>query len=639
MKEFLFSIISGLNKNDINKKDKQKIYDLKDKGFIVLAEDEYVFAQGIVCGEMDVSISNKGFLKPYTKSDADYLILRRELKAFKKGDIVIGIEGKNFRGRKTAKPVYLLESLEKIILAYTKNIGKKVFLLSLKTDDVLHTTASQKSLKALPNQSILQIDRKDNEIKKVIGVLSDPKIDEQICLSMFERKESFSYKSKTELKAFGETVDISLYPNRKDLRKINFITIDPMDAKDHDDAIFYDKEENKLLVAIADVSEYVSEFSSLDAEALTRGFSIYLPHKSIPMLPRVLSENLCSLKLEVDRLAFICEISFDKDYNIIDEVFYESVINVHKNYTYDQVEEFLEKETSKEIEKNLQELWSITRKIKKQRLKKGSDFTSSETKIILDSNQMIKKTKISHSINSHSLVEECMLLANKASAKILGNEGIFRVHKAPDLSKISDVSNNILALGVVSNMKKDATSSIKSIQKATPKNLQEFVDVLLIKAQNRAVYNQNKQPHFALGFDAYTHFTSPIRRYSDLLTHRLIKSIIKKDNKDKHILKTINYKCQQINDNEEKISKIEMDFKDRKYARWAKEWMTKNKNKSLNATVVDLKKDPLCIVDDEIYGLRVFLKSYDRDMKLFDKIKIKITNADILSTRISGEMA
>ena len=636
MKELIFSIINGLDKNSIDKKNQDFIYDLKKKSLIHLKGDEYFFSDDVICGVIDVSASKKGFLKPYNiKSDSDYVITRREIKSYRKDDIILAIKGKRFRGRDTAKPIMKLSSANNIIMAYTKTIGKKVFLLELKTGDIVSLSLSQKSLKELPNLTILQINKEENKITKVVGVLSDAMVDEQVCLSMFDRKESFSYKTKLELKSFGDEVDASLYINRKDLRHIDFVTIDPVDAKDHDDAIYFDKENNKIIVAIADVSEYVREFSSLDKEALERGFSIYFPHKSIPMLPRVLSENLCSLKLGSDRLAFICEIYLDDDCNVIKEQFYEGVINVKRNYSYDETEKFLNNLTVDLIEKSLKDLFLITKKIRKHRLIKGSEFESDEIKISLNESGLISNTITSKSISSHHLVEECMLLANKASAKILGQEGIFRVHPPANISKVAEVVSSILPLGIDANMDKDVNKTIKNIQNATPSNLRNFVDVLLIKSQSKAFYQKKMQGHFALGFESYTHFTSPIRRYSDLLVHRLIKSIIQDNKKSAYLLKSMDYKCEKINENEEKVSKIEFDFRDRKYARWAEE----NKNKTLLARVVDLKKDPLVIVEDRISGLRVFLKSYNNDIVLFQTIKIKITNVDIISTRVSGVQA
>jgi ribonuclease R len=254
LKELIFSIINGLNKNSLDKKNKDFIYNLKDKSLIHLKGDNYFFNDDVICGELDVSISKKGFLKPYTKNETDYMILKKDLKSYKQNDIILAIKGKRFRGRDTVKPVLRLSSANNIIMAYTKKIGKKIFLLELKTKDIITLSLSQKSLKELPNLTILQINKEESKILKVVGVLSDPMVDEQICLSMFDRKEGFSYKSKLELKSFGDEVDGSLYSHRKDLRNIDFVTIDPVDAKDHDDAIYYDKKNNKIIVAIADVS-------------------------------------------------------------------------------------------------------------------------------------------------------------------------------------------------------------------------------------------------------------------------------------------------------------------------------------------------------------------------------------------------
>ncbi len=236
--------------------------------------------------------------------------------------------------------------------------------------------------------TLLKVDIKTNKILETLGNLNDPKVDEKISLLLYNRYDEFGEEPIKEAREIEKEVDISKYPDRVDLRDLNFCTIDPVTAKDFDDAIYFDEKSYTLYVAIADVSAYVPFFSAIDKEAKKRGFTTYFPHKAFPMLPRELSENICSLKPNVDRLAFVSKITLDREsLKPIREEFFEAVIHSKRRFNYDEIDEVLEKREieSKELE-YIFPLYEITQRLKKERLKSGFDFGTKEIKIEIDEN-------------------------------------------------------------------------------------------------------------------------------------------------------------------------------------------------------------------------------------------------------------
>jgi ribonuclease R len=526
-------------------------------------------------------------------------------------------------------------------VVYLKKIDQRIVGLNIQNDLPTPIASSQKSLKKLPPNTLLKIDNTTNVVLEVLGTVDDPKVDEKISLAIYNKEKNFSKKVLAEAIAYGDGVDKSMYPNRVDLTHLDFCTIDPVDAKDFDDATYYDKTTSTLYIAIADVSEYVSYNSNLDKEALKRGFSIYFPHKVIPMLPKPLSENICSLKPLVDRLAYICEIKLDLDsLEVVKSDLYEAIINSKRRYTYERVDEFLDgrlddiDNIDQRILKSIIPLQKLLSKIRYQRLKNGCDFQSSEVSIKLDKDENIIATHSSSETPSHALIEDAMLLANKEAAKLM-QRGVFRVHQEPDRQKIEDLLNTLATIGIFSNSSNNLYSMFQNIQSSADRlKLRSQVDRLIIQSQQQARYTTSNIGHFGLGFESYTHFTSPIRRYSDLIAHRVLKANMQGRKKElEFILSSLELVSEQVNKLERESSKVAWDYIDRKYARWAK----KNIGTKIEAIVVDIDRTPIAISDSaNILGMRVFLRS--SDLELFQRVEIEIEEVYITTKRVIGSV-
>jgi ribonuclease R len=587
---------------------------------------------GYALGKVDINRSNLGFLiTPLSKQDL--LIDTNGLNGALKKDIVVAkIEKKRKRGRLACKVLsVLLRDRSSAICRVEKSNGA-ISIYDIKSENRVFVDASKKSLKALPEGTILKVNLESAQIADVLGHIDSPLVDEKISLALYDRHEEFPKECEVEAQAYGVEVYASLYPDREDLRGLNFYTIDPKTAKDHDDAICYDDKNSILYVAIADVSSYVTPMSALDKEALKRGFSTYLPHKSIPMLPRSLSENICSLKEGVDRLAYVCKMHIDKRKKVVkSHEFFEALINVKRGFTYNYVDEILEEKEKLRVHgTNLKKLYKLTAAFRGERMKSGFEFINHDTRLVLDENQNLVDIEIEEETPSHKLVEECMLLANIAASSHF-DYGVFRVHEKPDVSKIEDMLGDLANIGINPRVSSDINKMIAEVQAEAEKvGLREEVDMMIIKAQKQARYDAFNIGHFGLGFESYTHVTSPIRRYSDLLLHRLLKAILNKNEKEKRfVLKDIESINESISILERESAKVEYDYMDRKFARWAKAHL----GERLRVNVTNIEHPAIASVKEQIVGARVFI--LDRmDFYLLDKLVVKIVDVDLFKAKI-----
>ena len=641
MRAFLNKITNGINLKNISSEAKSLYEKLLEIGAIKVDGTKAILDSKYRVGKLDVTKKGVGYLDSLGEEKSrDLKIEDFNLLTAHKDDIVLAKKIFSRRGA-SAKVIEVLIRARKTSIGFVEKRDNGIVLKHIKTELPISVKATQEELNSYENGDVLKIDNETSKILECIGNIENPKVDEKISLALFEKVEHFSKEAEEEARKYGNEVDKSQFKGRVDLRNLAFCTIDPPDAKDFDDAIYFDKSEYVLYVAIADVSSYVKEDTYLDKEAKSRGFSIYFPHKSIPMLPRVLSENICSLKPNVDRLVFAIKMRLDKQtLKVVDEEIFEAVIHSKRRFTYDEIDAFIDgdlKNKKKGDEKILDYLLPLQKlllKIRKQRLSKGCEFRSSDVRMILDENQNLVRVIQEKETPSHALIEDAMLLANKAAAKRY-DKGIFRIHDSPDPAKLDKLISDLEDISINVESYEDPYKTIKELQKeAEKKGLRDEIDSMIIRTQKQASYSDiPKEGHFGLGFKLYTHFTSPIRRYSDLVVHRLLKAILKGDKKElEYILSNAEVIAQRISELEREASACEWDFRDRKYARWFRA----HKGDIVEGMVIETEESmPFAQSLGDIYGARIYLVG-DEEFELFDKIKIKIVESSITTTKILG---
>lgn len=379
------------------------------------------------------------------------------------------------------------------------------------------------------------------EIIEIIGKAGDPTVEYNTIIREYNLPEKFPIPVIKEAEKFVDRITKKTSKGRLDLRNKEIITIDPEDAKDFDDALSLEilPNGNYLLgVHIADVSSYVKENSPIDIEARYRGTSIYLVDRVIPMLPENLSNNICSLKQAVDRLAFSVFMEFSKHGVLKNYEIKETIINNKRRFAYSEVQSIIESGKG-DFSELILLLHKLASTLRKRRFSKGGiDFETFELNFILDENKYPVKAILKETNEANILVEEFMLAANRAIAAYIKKLAkinnkrtlpyIFRVHEEPDTEPLNDVLEFIASLGVDIKTKSPSSKDINGIlAKIKDKNEKYLVHQILIRAMAKAVYSTKNLGHYGLGFDEYTHFTSPIRRYPDLIIHRIIKEYSK----------------------------------------------------------------------------------------------------------------
>lgn len=385
----------------------------------------------------------------------------------------------------------------------------------------------------------------EGEIISVLGDSEDTSALIKALLINSGITEEFSQEVTEEVGKISENIQAEI-ANRKDLRDLDIITIDGEDAKDLDDAVYVEKNENgyKLLVSIADVSFYVKEGTELNKEAIKRGNSIYLVDRVIPMLPRKLSNNLCSLNPNEDKLTFTVEMHFDDKGKLIKNDFYRSVIKSKYRMTYTNVNRIIDKEDEvineyRPIVKMVNEMLELSKILRDAKKRRGSiDFELPETKAVLGEDKKIADIVLRKRGEAERLIEDFMVVTNETVAEKLFWEEIptiYRVHEDPDKAKMLTLNETLIKFGYsLTNIDEMHPGKFQAIIDKTI-NLPEgyLIHKLILRAMQRARYSNKNLGHFGLASKYYLHFTSPIRRYADLIVHRMLAKSIEKFIKDK----------------------------------------------------------------------------------------------------------
>ena len=509
---------------------------------------------GKVVGKKD----GYGFFEPEDGSE-DFYLSAKEMASLFDGDRVMArVTGVDSRGRKEGSVVEILERRhEKIVGRYYEESGFGMIVPDSKRipheliipDKHRHGATDGQFVVARITDYPSKRRKALAEVTEILGDVATPGVEIAIALRSFEIPHLWSAALKKQTRALSQEVSAEDTIGRFDLRDRQFVTIDGEDAKDFDDAVYAERARHggwTLYVAIADVSHYVKPGSALDAEASNRGVSVYFPGHVVPMLPEKLSNGLCSLKPQTDRLAMVSEMRISADGELEAYRFYEAVIYSHARLTYTDVAVMLQRaDTASELRLQdklrqrharltgpLDTLYALFHSLRLGRERSGAmDFDSIETRMVFGKDRKIREIVPVERNDAHRLVEECMLCANVAAADLLENAklpALYRIHEGPNQDKLDSLRDFLSEMGLyLGGRDKPTTGDYqKVLQQISKRPDRHLLQTQLIRSMMQAVYSPENCGHFGLNFSKYTHFTSPIRRYPDLLVHRAIRFLI-----------------------------------------------------------------------------------------------------------------
>ncbi|MFV3089995.1 ribonuclease R [Pseudomonas sp. GW6] len=526
----------------------------------------------LICGRISGHRDGFGFLVPDDGSDDLFLSPAQMRLVFDRDRALVRVAGFDRRGRREGGIVEVIERAHESIVGryYEENgigfvvadnpkIQQEVLVTPGRTAGARIGQFVEIKITHWPTQRF----QPQGDIVEVIGNYMAPGMEIDVALRSYDIPHVWPEAVVKEARKLKPEVEEKDKEKRIDLRHLPFVTIDGEDARDFDDAVYCEKNSSrwklfsggwKLYVAIADVSHYVKVGSALDAEAVERGNSVYFPERVVPMLPEELSNGLCSLNPHVDRLAMVCEMTMSKSGQMVDYKFYEAVIHSHARLTYNKVSLMLEDPKSsegkslrseyKEVLPHLNQLYALYQVLVAARHERGAiDFETQETRIIFGEGRKIAEIRPTQRNDAHKLIEECMLAANVATARFMQDHEIpslYRVHDGPPPERLEKLKAFLgeLGLSLQRGKSKDGPSPkdyqrlLESIRERPDYHL---IQTVMLRSLSQAVYSAQNEGHFGLNYEAYTHFTSPIRRYPDLLVHRAIRSVVRSKRDTKHV--------------------------------------------------------------------------------------------------------
>lgn len=484
-----------------------------------------------------------GFVIPEDRGDDVFLNARQMRQLFPGDQVLVSIVGKPGKREGIVVEVlnrnftqivgrYYEEQGVAYVVPANKNISQEIIIPQGKQGDAKPEQLVVAQIVTYPTQRSSAV----GEVIEVLGERMAPGMEIEVAI----RSHGLPYQWSPEIAAECARLPSSVTNEdgeRQKLQQLPFVTIDGEDAKDFDDAVYCERLSKggwKLYVAIADVSHYVRYDTALDAEAALRGNSVYFPNHVIPMLPEVLANDLCSLKPNVDRLAMVCEMNISAAGKVTRSRFYDAVIRSHARLTYDEVFGILENQSKKHatLLPLLQELYDLYQVLLKQRKARGAlEFDTIETKIVFGEGRKIARIKPVKRHYVHNIIEECMLAANVCASKFLlaGKiAALYRVHEGPDPEKLAVLRSFLHGLGLKLGGGKEPQSAdyAKLLREVVGRADEHLVQTVLLRSLRQAIYTPENLGHFGLAYPAYAHFTSPIRRYPDLLNHRAIRYLL-----------------------------------------------------------------------------------------------------------------
>ena len=499
-----------------------------------------------------------GFVTPIQGGDQDIYLSSRQMRRVFDGDIVLlRIAGWDRRGRPEGKLVdvverktqqlvgrYFCESGIHFVRPDNPRISQDILIPA---DQLSGAEAGQIVLVDItegPSRNSPPTGR----ISEVLGDHLDPGLEIEVSIRNYGIPHQWDNDVVAETDAIPDQVTDKDF--RVDLRSLPLVTIDGEDARDFDDAVYCQPKPRggwKLIVAIADVSHYVKPGSALDKQAFERGNSVYFPNHVVPMLPEKLSNGLCSLNPKEDRLCMVCEMQINAEGDVTKYQFYEALMYSHARLTYTQVAQIIEERNSGDssnardqfsaILPHIDALYDLYSRLNKRRNERGAiDFDTQETRILFDGQRKISQIIPVKRTEAHRLIEECMLAANVCTAQFLEKAklpALYRVHEGPSEERLSSLRDFLgeLGIGLGGGDDPQPEDYQRVLRSVGQRDDASVIQSVMLRSMSQAVYQSENLGHFGLAFDAYTHFTSPIRRYSDLLVHRAIRYLIRSNKK------------------------------------------------------------------------------------------------------------
>ncbi|MGS0680434.1 ribonuclease R [Shewanella sp. 125m-7] len=501
---------------------------------------------GTVIGHRD----GFGFLKLEEGGD-DLYINNRDMLMYFHGDRVLAQKaGVDRKGRREARIVRLVEQRSAalvgrfhldagmgFVIADDRRITQEILIpeedrLGARQGDIVVLELTRR-----PGRYV----KAAGKVTEVLGKEMAPGMEIEIALRNYDLPHTWSGLIEKKLRKIPDEVTEADKEGRVDLRNLPLVTIDGEDARDFDDAVYAEKKKSggwRLWVAIADVSHYVRTESALDKEARARGNSVYFPSQVIPMLPEKISNGLCSLMPEVDRLCMVAEMTISAAGKLSGYKFYPAVMHSHARLTYTQVADMLEggevSDKLKPIFPHLQTLQSLYLTLEETRAERGAiAFETTETQFIFNEQRKIDKIVPRNRNQAHKIIEECMILANVASAKFVKkNKGevLYRVHESPSEQKLTNFKDFLKERGLTmeGGLDPEPKDYQAVMEQIADRPDAELIQIMLLRSMRQATYTPDNEGHFGLALEEYSHFTSPIRRYPDLVLHRVIRYLLAK---------------------------------------------------------------------------------------------------------------
>ncbi len=643
--------------------------------------------KGYVIGHRD----GHGWIRPEGSvgKGEDVLLPHHQMRTIIHGDyVLVQPTGTDKRGRKEGRLVRVLEERKTQIVG--RFFLEQGYAYVVPDDSRIHQDIlipdTEKMGARMGNVVVVEITDRGSRsrgmagrVTEVLGENMAPGMEIQIAIRTHQIPDNWPAEVEQQIKDLGEEVPEEAKTDRVDLRDLPLVTIDGEDARDFDDAVFCQKKPGggwRLWVAIADVSHYVRPDTALDKEALNRGNSVYFPSQVVPMLPEILSNGLCSLNPQVDRLCMVCEMTVSAAGRLSGYKHYEAVMNSHARLTYTKVAAMLDgdeelRERYSELVPHIEELHKMYQALKQARDKRGAiEFETVETKFIFNAERKIDRIEPVIRNDAHKLIEECMILANIASAALvekLKEPALYRIHETPGEERLTGFRDFLgeLGLNLTGGLEPTPTDYASLIHAIADRPDKELIQTMLLRSMKQAIYSPDNAGHFGLALKRYAHFTSPIRRYPDLLLHRAIKYLIAKQqgtNRDRWTpTGGYHYSFDDMNVYGEQCSMTERRADDatREVSDWLKcEYMQDHIGEELEGVIANVTGFGFFVRLSELHidglvhistlandyyhydaiGQRLIGESFGHIYRLGDQVKVKVLSVNLDDRQIDFEL-